>query len=394
MKSRNLIVALIICLLVGTNILLGAVGSASKGNLNEEKTKSNTMEWSNFKLTHSDRWNVDWNLKTGAPARIYGFHADLGKEKIGITSLTNDNIEKATRHFIAENSQLFRTKNLDLKLVKADYDTPLYQGQDGSWYVFYKQYYDGLPVYDSYMSLIIIDGKVVWASTDVHPDISVSTEPKILQEEAQEIVKKELGLKDEFNEAIKTSLIIFPEKTENKIEYHLAWKVETSLIRDSLGAWTYFIDANTGRVIYVLDELRYADMSGTVTGYIIPEYPEQTPVEVPFAHLSVSKGSDELNGVYYSGKGNNLENEMDTENIIDLRGYTSAILNFSTKYDIESGDFGEVFFISTDDNSYYSWEYTGTQSDWATESLDLSDLIGDQWYFGFYYETNNDSVVG
>ncbi|MCG7850281.1 MAG: hypothetical protein MIO93_14065, partial [ANME-2 cluster archaeon] len=185
MRPRNLIVALMICLLIGTNILLGAVGSAEKGNLNEEKTKSNMMEWSNFKLTHSDKWNVDWNPTTGAPARIYGFNADLGKEKIGITSLTNDNIEEATRHFIAENSQLFRTKNLDLKLVKTDYDTPLYQGQDGSWYVFYRQYYDGLPVYDSHMGLIIIDGKVVWASSDVHSDISVSTEPKILQEEAQ-----------------------------------------------------------------------------------------------------------------------------------------------------------------------------------------------------------------
>ena len=392
MKSRNSVVALMICLLVVTYILLGAVGSASKGNLNEEKTKFNTMEWSNFKLTHDDRWNVDWNPKTGAPARIYGFHADLGNEKIGITSPTNDNIEKSTRQFIAENSQLFRTKNLDLKLVKADYDKPLYHGQDGSWYVFYKQYYDGLPVYDSYMGLLIIDGKVVWASSDVHSDISVSTEPKILQEDAQEIVKKELELKGEFNEAIKTSLIIFPEKTENKIEYHLAWEVKTPIIRDPVGAWTYFIDANTGRVIQVLDELRYEDASGTATGNIIPEYPEQTPIEVPFAHLNVFKGSDELNAVYYSGKGNNLIHEMYTT--LDLQGYTSATLNFSTKCDIESGDFVEVYFtqdFETFETVYYE-EYNGTQFDWTTESLDISDFVGNQWYVGFYYETDESGV--
>ena len=359
------------------------MGSASKGDLNEKETNSDTKEWSNFKLTDDDRWNVDWNPKTGAPARIYGFNTDLGKEKIGITSLTDDNIEKSTRHFIAENSQLFRTNNLDLKLVKADYDKPLYRGQDGSWYVFYRQYYDSLPVYGSYVSLIIRDEKVVWAGSDVHQEILVSTEPRILREEAQEIVKKELGLKDKFNEAIKTSLIIFPEKTKNNIEYHLAWKVETPLIRDPIGAWTYFIDATTGRVIKVLDGLRYEDASGTVTGNITPEYPGQTPIQVNFPHLNVYNGSDELNAAYYSGKGNNLANMMFTT--LDLQGYNSATLNFSTKYDIESGDFVEVYFtqdFETFETVYYE-EYNGTQFDWTTESLDISDFVGNQWYVGF-----------
>ncbi len=391
MNSRNLIFLMICLLVVGTSILLIVEEGAAKENLKREDAKFNIVLWNNFKSSYGDKWNVDWNPKTGAPARIYGFHADLDKGKIGINSITDDNIEEASRYFIAENSELFGAKDLDLKLVKDNYDAPLYQGKDESWYVFYRQYYQGLPVYDSHLGLIIIDGKVVWVDSNVHNDISISTEPKILQNEALEIVKKELGLKDAVNETMRASLIIFPQEAENGMEYHLTWKIETPLMREPLGAWTYFIDADNGRVIQVLDELRYADASGTVTGNIIPEYPAQTPVTVPFAHLNVSKGSKNLNAVFYSGKGNNLWNEMDLRNILDLRGYSSATISFSTKYDIKPGDEGWVF-LTQDFNTYYLKKYTGTQSNWATTSWDISGFTGDRWYFGFLYKTDASGV--
>jgi len=72
-----------------------------------------------------------------------------------------------------------------------------------------------------------------------------------------------------------SSLIIYPDETKDAIDYHLAWRVETPLIHEPTGAWTYLLDANTGAVLKVDDELRYLDASGTVTGSIIPEYPDK-----------------------------------------------------------------------------------------------------------------------
>lgn len=77
--------------------------------------------------------------------------------------------------------------------------------------------------------------------------------------------------------------------------------------------------------------------------------------------------TDSPGGQYGNGVNTSL-----TSNAISLLGVSSAILQFDHRYDIEAGwDYGYVE-ISTDGSSWTELEqYTGTQSTWTSNSIDL-----------------------
>jgi len=106
--------------------------------------------------------------------------------------------------------------------------------------------------------------------------------------------------------------------------------------------------------------------------------------------------ADVTNYYYYSSQGENLSNCMYKDlNYLDLQNNDIVFLNFSTRYDIEeTGDFATPFITYDPDHKHLTgeieWILNGTQTDWTTESCDLSSFVNESFFsIGFCHKTNN-----
>jgi subtilisin-like proprotein convertase family protein len=306
-----------------------------------------------------------------------------------ITQLTKENIESITKDFMSSNKDLFKVTALDIELKKIEYDAPfLSNHKEGTWYLFYEQNYQNLPIYGSYIGLIINNGNLVLIDSNLHPDISLSTTPRISEKDALKSMKNILKIKDDM-EAEKFSLVVFPKEKESNYEYHLSWMIELPFTKDPLAKWVSFVDAQNGEVLYTYNIIVNDTLSGHVSGMIYPEYPAQGQTEVSFYNENVSLKVFLPNHFFYFGRGHNLNNFMQTVDKIDLSGVSEASLTFSSKYFIEWWYDRVYVQISTDNTTWDTIaNYTGSKTFWSTESIDLSDYVGRQIYLRFKYSTD------
>lgn len=248
-----------------------------------------------FLAKYPGKWKVKWNEDTDTPHRITGGSIAI-KEK-----LNSRNIEKITRKFISENEYILGVKSDYIVLAKADYDKPIREKRgEGTWYVYYWQHYDGVPVYNGSVRLVIKNQQIILIGSDCYPIPKIKTKPEITKGQAVSVVNNDLGLEKPLR-ALKTKFIIFPDKRVEIIKYHLAWKVTMPSIEDLTietiliegkeitfekpwKAWVYFVNAHTGRIISRYDSMKYDTISGEVWGKIYETTPDVPQVDVPVAH--------------------------------------------------------------------------------------------------------------
>jgi len=122
------------------------------------------------------------------------------------------------------------------------------------------------------------DGVIRRVGSKFYSNIIVDTKSNISEEEAKELIKKNLKINDlEFSNA---SLMVFPKETvDGGYEYDLTYKISVvSKILNINEIW--FISSLHSNVILrynnVLSET--VKIYGTVQGKIYPEYPEDTPI--------------------------------------------------------------------------------------------------------------------
>lgn len=280
-------------LMVGIVLIIGCIEQESPTDTDRD------ARFKKFTAQYGDEWRVEWNDKTDTPHRIIGGNITLEKE------ITSENVEELTREFISEIKYLLLAEDSALALAEADYDDPMREEDEfGTWYVFYGQHYEGVPVYGGSVRIIIKNQRIVTIGSDYYPDISIDPTTNITKEEAMEIVNHYLGLKEPLG-ARAVTLIVFPDERSEKVQYYLTWKVEMPPIEDytveelmvdgkiiiiekPLKAWVFFVDAHTGKIVYLYDAIRYDTISGHVTGMVYETTPDQSQVEVPIAHQDVS----------------------------------------------------------------------------------------------------------
>ena len=293
--------------------------------------KSLESKFSDFKDKYGENWKIEDNNLTNAPHIISGFNIII-KENI-----TNDNIDKLSKDFISKNKDLFKINTNNLEITKVSFDSPVYsEHTQGIDTITYMQTYQEIPVYKSLISVTYINGKLTQAITDYYPNIDVSSEPTVTKEEALEIVKKDLGLTNNIP-AKNISLWIFPKELEDKIEYHLTWKVEMPVLmlktntfdnieendfynqnpelnaenqteiqlqtpEEKPSQWVYFVDAHTNLIVYKYNDIIYDTLTGTVSGMIYSEYTSQDQIQINFGHNIINtneiSGVSDINGNY------------------------------------------------------------------------------------------------
>gem|GEM_PF-3949573 len=316
---------------------------------------------------------------------------DLGVDAV---SFNQNDLDSKIRSFLSKNIQRFEIDPETLELSSSY----LAQKSKDLSILKYTQNYKGLSVYSSRVIVAVQGGKMVTLKYEYHPKIDVSVKPALSKADALEVVKtdmgvpvKKIGLKhlETINLKENILLVIYPEHTSTGIKYHLAYKIESGLIKSPPARWTYIVDANNGAILEKFNRVVYSTLNGKATGSVYPESIIQVPVTKNFSNMTLYDHTTSVSDVFWSGTGNNLENYITTKNPIDLSGVSSATLEFKTKYSIENGnDFG--YAIISTDNITFDWleMYTGNLSNWSTRKIDLSDLAGEKIWIGFYYSTD------
>lgn len=275
--------------------------------ITEQGVLDSLAAWTSFKGKYGSKWKLEWNEKTQTPKRIDGFHVDTG------TTVTKYNIDSIATNFINENNVLFRIDTSDIVLISttehkfAPFSNKIHN-------VAYKQQYQGLPVYNSHVTLSTINDKIVSFKANYYPDVNIQTTPTVDFNTVVKAAIEDMGLPKNML-PVGDSLIIFPLE-EDAIDYKLAWKLDFPLITSPLTMWTVYIDAQTGEVIYKENRIITESVSGTVTGKIFPEHQDQTQIEVPFEHESVNIDSSST-----------LTNDAGFYNITNISGTGTLLSN-------------------------------------------------------------------
>ena len=325
-------------------------------------------------------------------------------------------IHETNYNLILEQNTTLRYANKMLNEKKLNIGTSIFNlkqiesiGNNNEETFSYEQEYKGIPVYGGSLVLIKKNDIAVAIKNNYYTSINIDTKKRLSDEQINAIIGENLNvkLKNKFNNLtfkdinfskINSTTVILPIQTDTDIEYKLVQKIDLPISKSPLASWTYFIDISSGKLIKKINKVIYENVNGSASGKIYPESPNQTMEEKSFSknYVYLQKGT---NRSLYSGSGNNLDATAITNESIDLKNVSSfATLSFSTRYKIESNsDFAYVWICTNTSCNPGDWEllhsYTGTQSEWINESIDITEYNGSDILLAFNYVTDNDASL-
>ena len=142
----------------------------------------------------------------------------------------------------------------DELVLRSRYDDRLLAGRIHERFA---QYYEGVPVHGADVSRQMAEGVTVSLFGTVHRGIALDTTPDLSAEEVAELVRQRSGASPALDRL--PTLVVLPMPGGS---YGLTYRSTMS------NAWTYFLDAHTGRIVFEVNEVRAQSVVGTGKGVL------------------------------------------------------------------------------------------------------------------------------
>jgi Zn-dependent metalloprotease len=222
--------------------------------------------WGEFLEKYGEPSKVEWREDTDALDRIWALNYDTGAGPV----TTEEEAEDIAIEFFEDTKGLWKINIEELKPHNIEYMVRFRE-----WKVEFKQYHADIPVYGGSAGMTFTeDGKIFSAGSGIYHDISAPTTPEISKRQAVKIAKKEIEkyyystmrtdasfLSRLYNTVRRiiwvyrtddatATLVIFPEKKNDLIEYHLAWHID-------LHPYHFYVDAVSGEIVDAESHIRY-----------------------------------------------------------------------------------------------------------------------------------------
>jgi len=330
-------------------------------------SKKTIGEWKNFNKQYNNRWKIRFSPRAGYPSAIYGYKTRSKKGEP----------DEIAKEFITQKHELL---NIDVKSLKSAKIS-----KRKKWnHIKYEQQYKGISVEGGKVLVHQTDkGEIAALYSDYFHEINISIIPKITNASAIKIVENELKPKLPPKKQPKTELVIFPSPIDDK--YYLSYKVKF-ICEEPLGNWIYFIDANTGNIIFKYNDLRFGT-SGTINGKIFPSVGTDSLIEEPFANTSVVvNGSTETTNAsgYYSSSQEGAITGM-------LSGPYATVMNGA------SGEWKDVSYATSTPHNYpnnYEYWWTINQAGATRMKIHFLNFNTEAGYDGVYiYDCDGNLVT-
>jgi len=179
------------------------------------------------------------NDKFGTPKLVRGGLADLSKIK-------KEKRAGPLMQFVKENSQLFKllAPDRELRLLRSEEDDL------GFTHYRYERLHKEVPIYGDELILHVnAESQIYQANGAYHPSFTAAAEPSITAQKADTLALKQ-GVIHEMRVVDKSTLVFYPVQEELR----LAWQV---ILSGGMNKWDYFIDAQTGAVLFDQDRRRF-----------------------------------------------------------------------------------------------------------------------------------------
>lgn len=209
-------------------------------------------DWVEFQAGEGSGWTARFDELTGTAHRAWGPGIPMG------TIADAAGAERAVRAFLARNPGLVGVSAKDLRLRTANHDA----GTD-TWYVELDRLVSGAPVWRGGVTARIRDGRLVLFGADTYPDAPALGEATLTMDEASAVALAEGPAPDADHVVGKGRLVALPLPRDGRLAWHLAWEV-SSRTTSPPGKWVSFVDARTGELLSVHNEVRF--FSGTLYG--------------------------------------------------------------------------------------------------------------------------------
>lgn len=219
-------------------------------------------------------WQVAlWNTLTGVPERAFG-------EPIALVApgATESEVVAAARAFVDEYADLFGTENAELAFLDA-------RLRRDTYYVFFQQTLGGVPVRDATLFLRVgVDGRLVAFGSQVYPDAALSTWPSLSQSAAETAATSGLSTGSDDVTTFNRRVVV-PVPWENEVSYIQTYEFDVSLGNGD--AYTTFVDASNGQVLWRYSRHTHIDIEGNISGLVVAEDPNGPQFEGVFREMRV-----------------------------------------------------------------------------------------------------------
>lgn len=233
---------------------------------------SRSSAWSDFVARHPG-WVARWNEASRVPERLQGPPASIP----GFASIDPTNAELAARAFLRDATAGWIPVD-ELTWVRTTTD------RRGFW-VHFQQVHLGVLVWDSRVSVRFDEqGRVLLVTNRTASGLPSPNASRMAPRAAMEAAREALpGTPDSLGDPVLTFL---PIRKLDHYEQRLAWRYEFRT-QDPLGAWTAFVDAADGSLLWRFNNVKYGEVHGQVFGSIEPVTADGDLQVRPFPHLTV-----------------------------------------------------------------------------------------------------------
>ncbi len=229
--------------------------------------------WDEFLAGDGVGWQARFDEETGTAHRAWGPAIALPPIRDGASA------ERVLRAFFARNPGILGVDEAELRLANATWDATM-----RTWYVAFERTIDGVPIWRAGVTARIRDGKLALFGVDTYPAVHHIGNAELTAEAA--ILAAGLdgpaSLGDHRDES--ASLVALPVERQGRVSLVLAWKVH-SRTATPLGKWVSFVDAGSGTLLSVSNEILFA--TGFATGRIDTRTVDGNMSDAPLPFLAM-----------------------------------------------------------------------------------------------------------
>ena len=218
--------------------------------------------WTQFTDGPGAGWLGRFDERTGLPLAAWGPSVPVGKLE------TLEDAEAAVRTFFGRSPEVLGAALADLKLGRSGYDPTT-----DTWYVRLDQVLPGsdITVWRGSVDVVIKQNRLMFFSVNTVPSVeSVTIEPEVSKAEAIMGAQMRGPAGNTVHENARAALTFLPVEAAGVLSGRLAWKVQSSTAAPR-GEWVSFVDAQTGEILNVHNEVRF------LTGEVHAEHDVRTP---------------------------------------------------------------------------------------------------------------------
>jgi len=245
--------------------------------LHEQLKLAETTAWRRFERDGGQGWAARFDQQTGQPLRAWGPGLDLGPVTDGRS------VDAAVRALIARHEDLFGANTRSLRTRSVAYSE-----RNQTWYLDLDRIVDSAPIYRAGVTARIERGRLVLFGAQTYPDAPLLNARALDAPQAQEIARSSGPAPRAVHTDEDASLVWLPTDTGHGVGLTLAWQT-TSRTEQPVGAWVSFVDAETGELLSVYNEVRFFQ-AGTVLGEHHLRRPDGELVVSPMPWVTVTDG--------------------------------------------------------------------------------------------------------